>query len=623
MAALLSLLGAFAPALVAPMTSSAAGLADDGGAEWRVEQPPPPPPPAGVSPSNVPVGLGRIGDIEFWDPNRGALITAGNGSSVPAGVWLYNGERWRELASECGASNGRIAWAGPNEFWTVSNGRPGQAVGPNNELPPLEDNTLCRFAPGASGRLEIVASYASLAFQADSYRPMNAAGCVAENDCWFGGGALKPPLIGAFQLHWNGHTLQQEPYFGESHAILDARPFNGRLYASVRLLAEDPVIAHLRHPPTLHVINGEGASEREQGISELPPYAPGEFPDAREYLHLGADEGSLWAASGPATTEVKESKASGIVVDRYTQSGETGSWSTIFGPETTPLTGSEVLQKDEVSAIAPEPETESAWMALDTLANATNEVVHGNINVHARAVVVRVSAGGASNAEALSDEQELPEEPPRGEGYGPIGAATRVVCPAIHDCWLTTTQGWLIHLSTGAPEPLDTDPVFASEELITYRPPDEGVPQALPDAPPEDDSGLEEVAPPPATFTKATTPNTSATVPVPLVSGMHTRLVHGTTLELRFRLAVRARVRLLAERHRKVVAATTRQTLGAGRHRLLLRLDLHDWPTKLNFQTRALAKLPTRSTREPGVETVSTSLVFPDTVGLLGSRPLP
>ena len=40
----------------------------------------------------------------------------GQRDTVPAGVWLYNGVRWRELSTVCGATDGRIAWAGPDEF---------------------------------------------------------------------------------------------------------------------------------------------------------------------------------------------------------------------------------------------------------------------------------------------------------------------------------------------------------------------------------------------------------------------------------------------------------------------------------------------------------------------------
>ena len=192
--------------------AAAAPLADDGGAEWQVEQPLPPPPElAGAEPSEVPVSLGHIGDIEFWEPNRGALITSGNGGSVKPGVWFYDGARWRELSTQCGATDGRIAWSGPDEFWTISDGRPGQAIASSSERPPLEDNTLCHFAPGPSGNIEIVGSFGSVPFLGSSYQAMHAAGCITPSNCWFGGEPLPAPQVGAFMLHWNGAASNRSP----------------------------------------------------------------------------------------------------------------------------------------------------------------------------------------------------------------------------------------------------------------------------------------------------------------------------------------------------------------------------------------------------------------------------
>ena len=151
-------------------------------------------------------------------------------------MWAYNGVEWRELATECGATDGRIAWAGPDEFWTVSDGRPGQTSESkeNINLPPLEDNTLCHFADG-----QIVASYAHPAFQADSYLQMHAAGCFEPSDCWFAGEPLEEPQLGAFQLHWNGSALEAEPYPEEGHAIESMSLLEGILYEGVRIAPGD------------------------------------------------------------------------------------------------------------------------------------------------------------------------------------------------------------------------------------------------------------------------------------------------------------------------------------------------------------------------------------------------
>lgn len=148
-------------------------------ASWRLEQPAPPPPPPGVQPAPGVVALGTIGDIEFWEPpgsppqaSRGLLITNGNGDAVGPGVWAYDGAGWHEIATVCGATNGRIAWGGPADFWTVSDGRTGQ-VEINGKRPPLEDNSLCHFSDGS-----VVASYAHLAFETDSYEAMSGAACL-------------------------------------------------------------------------------------------------------------------------------------------------------------------------------------------------------------------------------------------------------------------------------------------------------------------------------------------------------------------------------------------------------------------------------------------------------------
>jgi hypothetical protein len=91
---------------------------------------------------------------------------------------------------------------------------------------------------------------------------------------------------------------------------------------------------------------------------------------------------------------------------------------------------------------------------------------------------------------------------------------------------------------------------------------------------------------------------------------VRTRLVRGTTLELSFHLAARARVRLVAKRHRRVVASTAMHTFAAGNRKLMVTLNIHSWPTKFDLQTRALEPLPTVSVRGAGTTTVGTRLAF-------------
>lgn len=576
---------AAALALAVHAPTAAAGAAS-GEATWRLEQPAPPsgPPGAPGSEAHVPIGLGRIGDIEFWAPNRGLLITAGNPPTIPPGVWAYNGREWHELATVCGASEGRIAWAGPEEFWTVSDGRPGQVEAGSGNLPPLEDNTLCRFSGG-----QVAASYAHPAFQSDSYQAMHAAGCISAADCWFAGDPLPEPQLGAFQLHWNGSALEAEPYPAEGHTIEDMRQFEGHLYESVRVLPGDRVAEGQLEVPVIHRINPEGVR---------PPFAPelevplngGEEANPLDFVHLTAGEGALWGAAASYKTG-----GEGAQVTVVRRAG--GNWAQLLGPETKP-TGAETfpLSEEVVNAIAAEPGGDSAWLALDSHADANQP------SPAASALVARISAEGK-----LLEEQTLPAG-----GGSAKGAGARLACPAPNDCWLATTQGWLYHLAPEGERTLqpDTDPAFAG--LITYRPPDQGLPQIPPDAPPPDDSGLGEEPPPYGSLlAEAQKTESEAKVPLPLLSRLHSRLVHGTTLELRFHLAVKARVRLIAKRRRRVVAATPMRTLGAGERRLLLQLDPRRWPTKLAMQTHALAPLPTGVAHGegPGPTSVSTGFV--------------
>jgi hypothetical protein len=113
------------------------------------------------------------------------------------------------------------------------------------------------------------------------------------------------------------------------------------------------------------------------------------------------------------------------------------------------------------------------------------------------------------------------------------------------------------------------------------------------------------VSPPSTPPSNPITGTTAAAPPAPplpptkvklaLIANLHERLIHGTTLEVSFRLTVKARVRMIARRGRKVVARTQFRTLAAGNHRLLLVLSRRRWPTKLELQSRALAPLLTIS----------------------------
>jgi hypothetical protein len=576
-------------------SAGAQGLVDDGGASWRSAQPPPPAPPPGVEPSSTPVGLGHIGDIEFWAPNRGLLITAGNGNTVKPGVWAYNGRVWHELSEVCGGTDGRIAWAGPEEFWTISDGRPGQAANAKGELPQLADDTLCHFAGG-----RVVASYATPAFNISSYPAMHAAGCISANDCWFAGEPLPGEQPGSFHLHWNGSSVTAEPYTAESYPVQDMRLFRGQLVESVQLLASTQ-----SEPPPLHVINREKVSPTFQALSGMPLYGePGELPSALGFLHLSSAASALWGATGGAISGSEENELAPGQPTVVRLAG--GEWSQLLGATTSP-SGSTLFGRDVINSIAAEPDGEHAWLALQTRQDAANP------SPTATALVARIAADGSLSTEDL---QSLPS----GEELGPKGGTAKVVCPAAHDCWLASTQGWLFHLTNGELRPQDTDPAFSG--LISERPADASTLQLPPDSVPPDTSGLPGEVPSFATITEPSTRQTAATATAPLLSHLHSRL-HGDTLELRFHLAVKTRIRLLAERRKRVVASTPKRTLAAGDRKLLLRLNPRSWPTRLRLETHPLAPLPTVSANSESTQTLSTSLVVLPNLRSLAQARLP
>jgi hypothetical protein len=542
-----------------------AGLANAEG--WHSAQPLPPVPPEGQSPVGVRIPLGHIGQISFWAPNRGLLITSGT-ELVPAGLYYYNGVSWRELSTVCGGSEGRIAWAGENDFWTISNQQAGQQIGfgTNGELE-AQDLSLCHFEDG-----RVVASYAEPIGVPDSYKHMYAVACSEPNDCWFGGERLSDGVNGgAFHLHWNGQTMTPVPSLETLEPTLEDPPhtvrsmafYKGHFYESVQIEDAFPGES-LSQPFLIHRIAEGSSNPFVSLIVEGPPGEPFTYV-GEAALQLSADSSQLWAAadstvllnSGGQFQQVKLSDPSGA------------------------LAGG-------ISGVAAEPGTKDAWV--------TTEVESGS---HALAHLARVQADGT-----VESADQLPEV---GEDMGPKGTAQAIACPAEGDCWVATSQGWLFHLGSDYPE--DDDPYF--QNLISYRPPDASIPFEAPEDFPEDDSGAN---PPsiPSLPTSPSPPTTEAKVREALFSHVKAKLVGRATLALTFTLATKSHVKLVALRKKRKVAATRRIVLTHGRHTLTLRLDLRAWPTKLDLQVQAIEAVPlvsssSRETETTGGPTVVTT----------------
>ncbi len=515
--------------------------------DWHSEQPPPP---DGTA-VGAPVPLGPVGDIEFWAPNRGLLTTAGN-DGVPAGLYAYDGTGWYELSTVCGGHDGRIAWAGPDEWWTIGD----QPTGPAASQGPFDQTlhvSLCHFVGG-----QVVASYAEPLGVPQSYLPMNAAACSSPSDCWFAGNRLPGTTnAGAFHLHWDGTSLtaipsltQLQPEVVDPARTVAGLAFNaGHLYESVKVQQDDSATDTY----LLHEILEDGSSNPFLGLfSDQPINAGPVSPWDLAPLHLASGDGPLWAVAGA----VQRGSAAKVTVLRA--DGEDVTQLVLQDP------GGVLAPGTAIDGAAAESGSGAVWVSFVAPSDSTNSPAR----------LTRIHADGTVDP-ALT----LPSAT---DGIARRGAAGPIACPAPGQCWMATAQGWLFHLGSSLPQ--DADPSF--HRLITFRPPDDSVPFVPPDSIPIDDSGAnppsDQIQPPSDDSPLPPKPHKVR----PLASGIRQRLVH-LTLELSFTLRARAHVQLVAERRRHVVARTRRVTLAAGRHLLRLKLNPHRWPTKLDLRVSA------------------------------------
>jgi hypothetical protein len=508
---------------------------------WRLEQPLPP---EGV-PFKVP--LGEPGDLSFWAPNRG-LLTVGGNDTIPRGIFSWNGQSWHQLATVCGGSGdtARIAWAGPDEFWVISEpSRPRAGAG----------LALCHFKDG-----QVVGSFSTPVEASDPFREMLSAACDGPDDCWFGGIGSQDALgtrVGAFHLHWNGSSLETV-YGPQGRAVSDMEFHAGKLYESTLVgrapeNRTDPVdLAEAEPVPRLiHTISGT--------VFGNDPFQPDLLPNGgSELLALDGDGSNLWAvgggaASGPAAPEggsvARLPLAARLVGSKF---------------EELSLSGASFDPDDRFGDVAALPGSEAAMATVVPFADRHS--------TNSKATVATIEAGGAVATTKL---------PAAGAGRG---SAARIACPAPNDCWLATWAGWLFHYSDGTPEALDTDPNF--QGTITFRP-NEAAEQFVPDALPEDDSLL--FAPAPVETPKEETGKRHVHRLPPLLQHIHSKL-QGLRLIVTFVVTRRARVQLLAKRGGKVVAQTPQRVFAPGHRVLSLTLSRERYPTGLAFKTKEIKK---------------------------------
>ncbi len=525
---------ALALLLVAPATAPAAPT-------WQAVPMPVPPGGAFRTP------LGQPGDLSFWSPNRGVMTVGGN-NTIPEGIYAWNGQEWHPLATVCGGANARIAWAGPDELWTIA--RPSL---PRPQLPGL---ALCHVAGG-----QVVGSYSTPEGDPDPFREMTAAACLAPDDCWFGGIGSRDGTgqrVGAFHLHWDGRQLRTV-YDPQGRAVSDLLAHDGQLYEStlVGRRAGDDAEPDLQQteaaPLLLHRIVGEGFGSES--------FVPQTFADeGTELRALDGDDQTAWAVGGGAVSGPATATALFAARPPLAARLDGGLWHEL------PTSGAGLGDRDVFADVAGVPGTDTAWVVVrggDVLSDG------GDLQPS----VARIAADGRTQLQTLETE-DAPAK----------GAAWRIACPAADDCWMATARGYLYRLVDQAAPPSyarDDDPAFRG--TITVRP-NEAAAQAVPDAPPEDDSGLQ---PPPVQLDPPLPPdgNLPLCKPLPsLVSHVAVSVSAGPRLVVRFRLRRTVKVALVAARGGHVVAHTRLRRLRAGSRALTVRVSRARWPTRLRFR---------------------------------------
>jgi len=534
--------------LVALLTTSARA----GAAEWRSEQP--------VGEGGFQTRLGEVGDVECWngEANRCMLITAGNGGVAP-GLFAFDGSGWYRYSTVCGGHEGSIAWAGPDEFWTISDQQRGQEVEGAAFL--RFAISLCHFKDG-----QVVASYGEPLGVQGSYLHMNAAACAGPANCWFAGNRLPGSVNqGAFHLHWDGSALRPVPSLSEpqseafdpGRAIAGLAVHQGSFYEGVQVAEGDVAVAgEATEPSFVHAIDA-GAATPFEPLFPAAPVAYGEGAEASELggFHLTDDGQHLWAVAGAG------GPAAQVTVLRLGAEGFTQ----------LPLAESESLQAGyQVSDAAAEPGGDDVWIGFKRSADTNNSSTPARLT--------RIHGDGSVDAEVTL--------PAAGEGPEPSGPAGPLTCPAAEQCWMATRFGWLFHLGPD-PEP-NHDPAMHGA-VITVRPRDNSLPVVPPISLPEDDSGTEAKA---GVAEEEELPPEFEELPPrrrpALLSKVEQRLLHGTILELTFTLRTKAHVQLFAKRAGHIVAKTKRYTMAKGHRSLRLRLDPKRWPTKLDLQAHPI-----------------------------------
>lgn len=525
--------------------------------------------------------LGQPTSLSCWSANACVLLTIDN-QYFTNGVFAFTGDTttavsgWKQYATVCGQADerdgvGRVAWAGPNEFWTLTTPSSPYNTGI------YSGRGLCHFSGG-----QVVGSYSTIRSQietsSDPYRRMEAAACRSSNECWFGGIAAARPDgtdPGTFHLRWDGSSLKRVNAPAKRGAA-DIEPFDGGFAESVysgpdSTRESDPTLIDVPEYSPIQLIEPGASSADGFSDGDLEPDVPGFLPEATEVLALDAGLPSapgsiLWAVGGGAASgPQKDQEIDGGLADdspadtgpfvAYREAGASNSWRQVNVPASADSINTRYV---DVAAI---PGTDEAIAAI----------APGNSpqSSPAPSEIAKLDAGAGTVAI---------------ETIGNFGSVQRVECVNATQCWAATAEGWLLRYADPAsPVAANGDPAFAG--IIVTRP-NEVVEQALADSS-TDDSQL--FAPAPVTDSQA--PDSPKRLKA-AVRKVTTKL-RGNRLIFSFKTIRKVRVTILGKRRGRVVARSRSGLLRPGRHRMVLRLDPKRWPTKIAMNVKEPASAST------------------------------
>ena len=276
-----------------------------------------------------------------------------------------------------------------------------------------------------------------------------------------------------------------------------------------------------------------GADVLERPVPAGPRSPPSEPMGGSELLALDSDGQQIWAVGGGATSG-PAAPDGGIVAPAAGGPDRRHAWREVAFPVV-----------DAAVPTRPVRRRGGGPRDVDRLGAVETFGERGSPGAHAKVAPLQPDG----------DEPRSSPCPPAGPGRG---SAAKIAFTGPNEGWMVTATGWLFHYTDGTAYPRNPDPAY--QGTITFRP-NEAAEQFLPDTPPVDDSEL--FKPPPVELEQARRPGRREAAAGAAAPDQDAGCA-GRTLIVRFFLARKARVQLIARRKGRTVARTRARTLSTG-----------------------------------------------------------